>query len=428
MGKRALRVLWIHESLEPLEHLTNQVYASVSALSKENIVSILLYNPLKNYDPTFLQVFQEAYPIINLEKQIVEIDPDRLCICTLKKEKFDSIPKKFKGFIFKYDTANIFKILRQEYSAKRERILEQDIPQFDVVLRTCNDEDIIAMTLKGLLGQHLQPRQIHIVDSGSQDNTLDIIHSFGLTVHQILPEEYFPGKILNESARQLNEEIIIFLNSDAIPLSPLTFTYLLRPFKNETVQATFARQVPRPDAEPWVVRDYRAAFPETSPAPQWMPFSLPCAAIRRTAWEKHPFYTLAWGSEDTEWGVWAKENEYKIMYIPEACVMHSHNYSLKEIYGRRFIEGEADAFIYSSPYTPFHVLKDTCKASIRDFFASLQQHTYLSLFKIPLRRFIYYWGYYSGHTFGLSRKKQQVNDPSQGQKIVLSSKQLGKKR
>ena len=35
-------------------------------------------------------------------------------------------------------------------------------------------------------------------------------------------------------------------------------------------------------------------------------------------------------------------------YVPEAAVMHSHNYTLRELYGRCFIEGEADAFIYDA--------------------------------------------------------------------------------
>jgi len=54
----------------------------------------------------------------------------------------------------------------------------------------------------------------------------------------------------------------------------------------------------------------------------------------------------AWASEDTEWGNWAKENGYNIKYVKNAILMHSHNYSLIQIYGRKFVEGEGDVFIY----------------------------------------------------------------------------------
>ena len=233
------------------------------------------------------------------------------------------------------------------------------------------------------------------------------------------PEEYFPGKVLNKTLAKLNEPLIIFLNSDAVPLSPLTLEHLIAPFDHPDVVGTYGRQLPRPDASPWVMRDYEASYPFDKAAP-WIPFSLCLAAIRRSAWEAHPFYETAWASEDAEWGLWALQQGHSITYVKDALVMHSHNYTLSQIYGRRFAEGEADACIYGKEYPFWKSLWDTAKGSLRDFPYYVHWNQYLSIPTIPLRRWIYFWAYYQGHQHGRKRLAGKSDDPSLGQKIALS--------
>ena len=141
------------------------------------------------------------------------------------------------------------------------------------------------------------------------------------------------------AVRESRGDIIVFQNSDVAPLTPWALHSLLSALRSPTVGAAFGRQIPRPDAHSWVRRDYAAAFPAGRVCPEWMPLSLPFAAIRRSALERHPFHSAAWGSEDTEWGMWAPDAGVTVSYVPDATVMHSHNYTLRHLYGRRFIEG-----------------------------------------------------------------------------------------
>ena len=204
-----------------------------------------------------------------------------------------------------------------------------------------------------------------------------------------------------------------------MPLTPQTLGRVVSSFDDPGISAVFARQLPRPEADTWVRRDYEISFPGTGLAPDWMAFSLPLAAFRRPVWVKHRFYTDAWGSEDTEWGVWAKQNGYTVKYLPDALVMHSHNYTLRQLYGRRFIEGEADVFIYNTKFSTIDIAVKFIKSSVNDLIYYIKKRDYLGIPEIPFRRAVYQWAYYKGNKLGWQRKASGNQDASIGQKTVL---------
>jgi rhamnosyltransferase len=150
-----------------------------------------------------------------------------------------------------------------------------------------------------------------------------------------------------------------------------------------------------------------------------MVYSLPFAAMKRTAWERHPFYEDAWGSEDTEWGHWARQNDVVTRYVPEALVMHSHNYTLRQLYGRRFIEGEADAFILGDTVSIPMFLRRLCRSWARDVGAHLVAGDFLGLLLSLPRRWVYHWAYWKGHALGERRVRNGSQDASIGQQVVL---------
>jgi rhamnosyltransferase len=152
-----------------------------------------------------------------------------------------------------------------------------------------------------------------------------------------------------------------------------------------------------------------------------MPYALPFAAMRRSAWNEHPFYSEAWGSEDTEWGFWARRQGRRIAYVASALVMHSHNYTLRQLYGRRFIEGEADAFIHADRLSVARMLWRFAQAAARDVPYHLACGDLPGLAGIPARRGVYHWAYYRGHKLGERRRRTGDSDASVGQSVVLDS-------
>lgn len=287
-----------------------------------------------------------------------------------------------------------------------------------VLMRTKNSSWVLPQTLKALFSQSFRSFSLYIVDSGSKDDTLKIAKKFPCEIRSIAAESYLPGSVLNESIAHLPEEIIVFLNSDTIPLSPNTLHNLIAPFESKSVAGCFARQLPRPEAKSWVQRDYLTAFPSTPPKPSWLPLSLCMAAIRKNLWEKHPFQTNTWGSEDIEWGKWAEDNGFEIKYLPDTCAMHSHNYTLKQLWARQFIEGEADAWIWKGAFTRKDAFSKAIKASIKDFLYDVNP---LLLPTHLLRRLVSSWGYYSGHHLGVSRLTNSNFDAGTGQDVILKN-------
>ena len=176
------------------------------------------------------------------------------------------------------------------------------------------------------------------------------------------------------------------------------------------------RQVPRPEAHTWVRRDYEVSFPESGPPPPWMNYSLPLAALRRSAWEVHPFYEDAWGSEDQEWGHWALRQGWVVRYVADSVVMHSHNYTLRQLYGRRFIEGEADAFILGDKDGVLRMLRRGISSIGRDVIAHVKARDPVGLGLSPVRRAVYQWAYYRGHKLGEARRARGDRDASKGKK------------
>ncbi|MFC1735277.1 glycosyltransferase [Candidatus Hydrogenedentota bacterium] len=306
------------------------------------------------------------------------------------------------------------------FQTGRPMIMSEDVPGVSVIMRTKNADWVVEETLKGLFSQKYNNFELLVVDSGSTDNTLDIVKKYPARIMEIEPKAYFPGTVLNQAIEQTSGEIVVFLNSDAVPQNPYALTRLIAAFDKLDVQAAFARQTPRPEANAWVKRDYARSFPEEGPAPPWITLSLPMAAMRRSIWEKRPFYTAAWASEDTEWGHWAQAEGHVIKYVPDALVMHSHNYTLRQTYGRRFVEGEADVFIYGGRATFCKMLSQWLRVVVQDSIWCLRKGAFNEIPAIPLRRLVYSWAYRAGHKLGEERKKKDEKDASRGQEVVLA--------
>jgi rhamnosyltransferase len=292
-------------------------------------------------------------------------------------------------------------------------------PKVTVIMRSKNSAWVIGQALTGLFSQHRRDFELLLVDSGSKDATLDIARRFPCRVLEISATEYFPGAVLNMAIQQAQSELLVFQNSDVVPLTPYALDQLLSPLETGQAEASFARQLPRPEAHTWVRRDYAQAFPAQGTPPAWMLYSLPFAAMRRTAWERHPFYEDAWGSEDMEWGHWARQNGIAARYVPEALVMHSHNYTLRQLYGRRFIEGEADAFILQDKASFPLFLRRLCSSWVHDAQAHLAARDLAGLMLSLPRRWVYHWAYWKGHTLGERRKATGSQDTRIGQRVVL---------
>lgn len=292
-------------------------------------------------------------------------------------------------------------------------------PTVSVLMRSKDSEDIIGRALASLFAQEDVAFDLLVVDSGSTDRTLEIVNRYPAEIVRIRAEDYVPGPVLNMAIASCQGDIVVFQNSDVVLDNPSALRSLVDAFVDAQVQAAFGRQVPRRDADTWVRRDYEVAFPEKGPAPPWLTLSLPFAAMRRSIWQTRPFYDAAWGSEDTEWGTWARHSGHVVRYVPEAVAVHSHNYTLRQLYGRRFIEGEADAFIFGSGDSLRALGSRVARSTLRDAAYHLRKRRLAELPIVPVRRSVYHWAYFRGRMHGESRRRSGDSDVRKGQQTVL---------
>lgn len=292
-------------------------------------------------------------------------------------------------------------------------------PRVSVIVRTKNCESIIGQSLTALFSQDYKNFELIVVDSGSTDTTLNIVAQYPCSLIHMAPDEYISGKALNLGASHARGELLAFQNSDTVPLIPNALGLLVAALDDAEVVAAFARQMPRPDAWSWVRCELASAFPDSTETPPWITFEAPFSIMRKSAWEEHPFFENAWGSEDTEWGYWARENGRKVKYVKEAQVMHSHNHNLRQLYGRLFCDGEALALFLKDKDNIAMECFRGMRALLSESIYAVRSSCWADLPYLPIRRAVMHWAYYKGHKLGEHRLRTGNHDATTGQRVIL---------
>ena len=88
-----------------------------------------------------------------------------------------------------------------------------------IVIPTKNGGELFEQVLRKVFEQKTKYEyEVICVDSGSTDNTIDIIKKFPCKLYQISPEEFGHGKTRNYGASKGTGEFIVFITQDALPV------------------------------------------------------------------------------------------------------------------------------------------------------------------------------------------------------------------
>lgn len=226
------------------------------------------------------------------------------------------------------------------------------MPLVTIIMRSKNDIRYIARTFDMILEQKFSDFEILNIDSGSEDGTWEIIQKLNPDkAWRIKAESYVPGKVLNDALNKAEGKIIVFNNSDCIPENNDWLEKLIEPLllpDADKISGVFCAQTARPDAFPLVRKDNMRAFGDGSIAAAWDNFfSLASSAAFRKLLLEHPFREDLQYSEDVDWAWRMKKLNYMPLYLADAKVEHSHNYSFAELKKRFYNEGIAEAQIYA---------------------------------------------------------------------------------
>jgi rhamnosyltransferase len=219
--------------------------------------------------------------------------------------------------------------------------------RFAIIVPTLNAAAYWAQFERNLLAC-VGPEHVLIFDSTSSDNTIELAKSAGLRVRTISRAEFNHGGTRQLAVELLSDvDILVFLTQDAVLACSDAIRVLLEPFKDPTVAATFGRQLPGADATPIEAHARHFNYPDQSSertlaSRDGLGFkaifiSNSFAAYRREA-------LIAVGGfprnvifgEDTITAAKLLLSGWKVTYVAEAKVYHSHSYTWTQDFKRYF--------------------------------------------------------------------------------------------
>lgn len=217
-----------------------------------------------------------------------------------------------------------------------------------IIVPTYNASKYLKKLLEVLNQQTIKFEEIIIIDSSSTDNTIDIAKSFGAKVITIPKEEFDHGGTRTKAGKIAKGNILVYLTQDTLPYNEYTIENLVKPFYNdEEIGATFGRQLPYPDAIFFAKhlrffnypdRSYMRSIKDKEKYGLKTCFcSNSFAAYRKSILEEVGWFKNGLiVSEDSYVVAKMLLKGYKIAYIAEAMVYHSHNYTIFQEFKRYF--------------------------------------------------------------------------------------------
>jgi glycosyltransferase involved in cell wall biosynthesis len=264
---------------------------------------------------------------------------------------------KEKGFVFLLKKAiNVFRrlkakknIIQEHYKIPiiRNESREPIQAKVSVIIPTKNAGMDLQCLLEKIRNQKgLQEIEMIIIDSGSDDDTVQIAKKYTSKIYAIAPSDFNHGATRNLGAEKASGDFLIFMSQDAIPISDsCIFDVVSRMQHDERIAAASVKQVPRSDADLfacWQLWFYnnkllnytqdsivflkQKQLKSLSPFLQrrYMQIDNVFSCFRKAIFDGFKFRTLQY-AEDLDLGMRLIEEGYKILFLTSVGVIHSHN-------------------------------------------------------------------------------------------------------
>ena len=273
--------------------------------------------------------------------------------------------------------------------------MESSLPFVSILMRARNDEALIGRALKAVFAQKTDLKfEVVVCDDASTDGTREVAARFPVRFFERPSGPYKPGRTLNALVRDAKGDIVVFNNSDAVPLDERWLDELVKPLLAGSRHVfAFANQLPRADAQELVRKDSERAFGDGKVQATWrFFFSLASSATWRQNLLEVPFDEDIQYSEDVAWAWRNSRREVdpvKIVYCPDARVEHSHNYTLKELAKRFRGEGAADRVIFGDRPSLLRELVGAARETLRDWaYLAVRPRGWPEMPVAPVRRLV----------------------------------------
>lgn len=216
-----------------------------------------------------------------------------------------------------------------------------------VAIITHNAAHLIESCLKPLL-EGVDPKKILVVNSSSNDGTVEKAKKLNVSTLVIPRKEFNHGTTRELARKQLGTDIVVMMTPDAIAYTN-TLELMVKPLVEGKASIAYARQLPHKGADFFEAFPRQFNYPETS---QLRSFedrekygvytcfcSDSCAAYVNSALDEVGGFQSVLIAEDTLAVAELLKKGHKIAYVAEARVHHSHRYTLSQEFRRHFDTG-----------------------------------------------------------------------------------------
>ncbi len=233
-------------------------------------------------------------------------------------------------------------------------------PTVDVIIPTYKPNEKQFMELIDCLEKQTYPvHKIIIMNTEERyfsslvyGNRFELEHNVSIT--HISKMEFDHGHTRREGVSKSDADLFVCMTDDAMPKDLQLIEKLIAPILEEKAEFAYARQLPREKAT--IVESYTRHFnyPKESLIKSKADlenlgiktyfFSNVCAAYRRDLYDKlGGFIEYTLFNEDMLFAAKAIQAGYRIAYVADACVVHSHDYSNSQQFHRNFDLGVSQA-------------------------------------------------------------------------------------
>ena len=274
------------------------------------------------------------------------------------------------------------------------------VTKVSIIIRTLNESRYLDQLLQRIITQEIESidYEVVVVDSGSQDATLDIASNYNCKIVHIERENFSFGRSLNLGCEAASGELIVMISGHCVPTNNFWLKNLCSPIIQGLADYSYGRQIGGANTHFSENRIFAKYFLEDTKIPQVGYYCNNAnSALNKRLWSNYYFDEDLTGLEDMDLARRMVEDGGKIAYVAEACVHHHHDESWSQI--KRRFERESIALRKIMPQVHIGLLdflRYTTISIYKDFVSAFKCRSKVSLINIVLYRVHQYLGTYKG--------------------------------
>jgi rhamnosyltransferase len=217
-----------------------------------------------------------------------------------------------------------------------------------VVVPTLNAARLWSAFHNALALQRAQPKHILILDSESDDETPQLARAAGYQILSIGRADFNHGGTRQLAANLFQDvDLLVFLTQDAVLAHPDALSQLVESMRDPEVAAAYGRQLPRPGATPIETHARLFNYPcksdvRTLASREKLGFKAIFISNSFAVYRREALISVGGFPSDVIFGedtITAGKlllDGWRVAYVAEAQVYHSHSYSWAEEFRRYF--------------------------------------------------------------------------------------------